>query len=261
MKKTLHRNKDFRLIVRWLAQFCDPIQLLRATQGIGWYLRDWKAYRDLPNAEPLSFRDTYPQLLDRTSVTAIDAHYFNLNGWAMRRVVAQRPVRHVDVGSASIFTNLLGAVMPVVFVDYRPLRARLSGLACLGGDILHLPFADESAQSLSCLHVAEHIGLGRYGDALNPLGTRQAAQELTRVLAKGGNLYFALPVGKPRVCFNAHRIHAPETIVEYFSALELVECSGVHDDGRFVECIGLDEFRESEYACGMFWLRKAAKRT
>ena len=58
------------------------------------------------------------------------------------------------------------------------------------------------------------------------------------------------------MCFNAHRIHAPETIIEYFSDFELVELSGVHDDGRFVERVGLNEFKESEYACGMFWFRK-----
>ena len=44
--------------------------------------------------------------------------------------------------------------------------------------------------------------------------------------------------------------------IEYFKDLELVEFSGVHDDGRFVERVGLDEFSESEYACGMFWFRK-----
>ena len=76
------------------------------------------------------------------------------------------------------------------------------------------------------------------------------------MLAPGGNLYFAVPVGRPRVCFNAHRIHAPETIVEYFAGLELVEFSGVHDDGRYVERMGLDEFTGSRYACGMFAFRR-----
>jgi len=99
---------------------------------------------------------------------------FYVNGWAMRRVVAQRPARHVDLGSQIIFPNLLGAVIPVVFVAYRPLHANLSGLDCVGADILQLPFGDNTVGSLSCLHVAEHIGFGRYGDPLNPLGTREA---------------------------------------------------------------------------------------
>ena len=120
-----------------------------------------------------------------------------------------------------------------------------------------MPLASGSVASLSCLHVAEHIGLGRYGDPLNPQGTVHAARELSRVLAPGGNLYFAVPVGKPRLCFNGHRIHAADTICRYFSDLELVEFSGVHDDGRFVEKARLSEFSDSDYACGMFWFRKA----
>jgi SAM-dependent methyltransferase len=155
-----------------------------------------------------------------------------------------------------MFVNLLSAILPVTFVDYRPLSARMEGLTNCSGDIRSLPFPDESIKSLSCLHVAEHIGLGRYGDPLNPQGTRQACAELQRVLAPGGNLYFALPVGKARVCFNAHRIHTPETIMEYFIGLELVEFSGVQDDGRYVADVGLDEFNESLYSCGMFWFRK-----
>ena len=133
--------------------------------------------------------------------------------------------------------------------------ARLAGLECVGGNILELPFAASSVESLSCLHVAEHIGLGRYGDPLDPEGTKKAARQLERVLAGGGHLYFALPVGTSRVCFNAHRVHNPEAIREFFRALELVEFSGVHDDGRFVERIGLTEFKESDYACGMFLFR------
>ena len=241
----------------WVFQFIDPIRAVHAPRSLIRYLRDWHRYARLPGAEPVRFIDAYPQLHDRISTTGFDAHYFYTNGWAMRRIVAQRPTQHVDIGSQTMFVNLLSAVLPVTFVDYRPLEADIEGLTNRSGDILNLSFADGSVESLSCLHVAEHIGLGRYGDPLNPFGTCQACAELQRVLVPGGNLYFALPVGRPRVCFNAHRIHAPETILEYFVGLELVEFSGVHDDGRYVERVSLDEFASSRYACGMFWLRKA----
>src|SRR2546430_12288402 len=49
------------------------------------------------------------------------------------------------------------------------------------------PFGDLELSSVSCLHVAEHIGLGRYGDAIDPLGTRKAIGELARVLAVDGD--------------------------------------------------------------------------
>ena len=242
---------------RWAAQFFDPLQAVNGVRELPRYFRDWRRYSRMPNAEALRFSDSYPQLHDRSRATPFDPHYFYVSGWAMRRIMAHRPAKHVDVGSHNLFADLLSAVVPVTFLDYRPLNARLAGLECVGGNILELPFVANSVESLSCLHVAEHIGLGRYGDPLDPEGTKKAARELGRVQAAGGHLYFALPVGRPRVCFNAHRVHVAETIRQYFSALELVEFSGVHDDGRFVEKVELTEFDSSDYACGLFWFRKA----
>jgi predicted SAM-dependent methyltransferase len=204
--------------------------------------------------------DSWPQLHDRTSKTPFDSHYFWMGGWAMRRILSQRPSRHVDVGSQVMFINLLSAVIPVTFIDYRPLEIQIEGLVCRSGNILDLPFEGQSIESLSCLSVAEHIGLGRYGDPLNPEGTRHACAELQRVLAPGGSLYLAVPVGLPRLCFNAHRIHTPQTIVQYFPDLELVELSGVHDDSRYVQHVSIDEFAHSRYACGMFHFRRPPNR-
>lgn len=254
--KMLRKNRYMHLLLRWMTPFGNPIGIVRAISGLGWYVRDYRRYRSLPDAEPIHVLDTWPQLHDRTSTISVDAHYFYAHGWAMRRIVSQRPTQHVDISSLALFVNLLSAVLPVTFVDYRPLERRMDGLTNQGGDILNLPFADGSISSLSCLHAAEHIGLGRYGDPLNPHGTRDACRELRRVLAPGGNLYFAVPVGRQRVCFNAHRIHTPQSIVEYFSGLELVELCGVHSDGRYVEQVSVDEFACSEHACGMFWFRK-----
>lgn len=237
----------------------DPLQVLQGLTAFPRYIGDWWRYANLTDAEPLRVADAYPQLRDCTNTTGVDAHYFYVNGWAMRRIIAEQPTQHVDISSQIMFVNLLSAVMPVTFVDYRPLEANMEGLNNCSGDILNLPFKDSSIDSLSCLHVAEHIGLGRYGDPLNPRGTQQACAELRRVLARGGSLFFSLPVGRPRVCFNAHRIHSVSTIVEYFKGLDLVEFTGVHDDGRYIEKIGLDEFDNSHYSCGMFWFKKNAK--
>ncbi len=260
LRKQLCRSRMARLAYAWACQFADPLRFLNAMRGMNWYIGDWRRYAALPGAEPIRLWDTQPWLHDRTKTTAIDTHYFWMSGWAARRILVEKPGFHVDIGSHNLFVNLLSATIPIVFLDYRPLDVRLAGLDCLSGSILALPFANDSLHSLSCLHVAEHIGLGRYGDTLDPLGTRKAAAELQSVLAPGGNLFFALPVGKPRMCFNAHRIHSPETICAYFSGLELVEFSGVHDNGHFVERVRLSEFASDNYACGMFWFRKLGKR-
>jgi hypothetical protein len=196
----------------------------------------------------------HPRLDEATPQTPFDPHYFYQDVWAFRRIHAQNPAQHIDIGSRIILVGILSCVVPVEFVDIRPLTAVLPDLSSKAGDVLNLPYPDQSISSLSCLHVVEHVGLGRYGDALDiPDGTRRACAELQRVLAPNGYLYFGLPCGKHNIIeFNAHRVHTVDTILSYFPELELVELSGVTDDAQFIENIAKDILNQQHYGCGLF---------
>jgi SAM-dependent methyltransferase len=222
--------------------------------GTARYLRDRRAYSRLPGAEPMRWRDTFPKVADRILTTPYDAHYLPQDTWAARRVAEHGADRHVDVGSRVELACFLTAVTRVAFVDLRPLDAGIEDLESIAGSVLELPFDDRSLPSVSCLHVAEHIGLGRYGDPLDPSGTRKAIAELQRVTAPGGQLLFSLPVGRPRLCFNAHRVHDPREIPALFDELELAEFSGVDDKGVFRRHRAVGELADQRYACGMYRL-------
>jgi SAM-dependent methyltransferase len=220
------------------------------------FFRDLIKYSKLQGAERIEIVSTYPCIHDNTKTTSFDGHYFYQDVWAFKKIYEARIGHHVDVGSRVDFVGFLSVIAKVVFIDVRPLMANLENLDSRKGDILSMPFKDNSVFSLSCLHVAEHIGLGRYGDSLDPLGTKKACKELARTLAIGGNLYFSLPVGKPRLCFNAHRIHSPQQIIEYFRGLELVEFSGIDDEGEFIKNVDMSTLEDSDYACGLFHFTK-----
>jgi SAM-dependent methyltransferase len=243
---------------RFVLPVLDLQRVLLAPREYARYAGDLRRYRALPHAERLATSDLFPQLWDRVANSPYDAHYFFQDVWAARHIAARRPERHVDVGSRIDLVGFLTALTHVVFVDIRPLEAALPNLTTVAGSITVLPFADESEESISCLHVAEHIGLGRYGDPLDPDGTRKAARELARVLRPGGDLLFSLPVGRPRVQFNAHRIHDPLDVVAMFPELELIEFSGVDDNGAFARDRDLEELRASRYACGLFRFTRAS---
>lgn len=233
------------------------IRALSMPAGLARWVRDRRAYRKLAGAEPLRWRDTDPKVFDRLPASPYDQHYFFQDVWAANRVAEARPERHVDVGSRIDYVGFLTSHTRVTFVDIRPLEAELENLESVAGSVLDLPFGDRSLESVSCLHVAEHIGLGRYGDPLDPQGTYKAAAELQRVLRPGGQLLFSGPVGKPRVCFNAHRIHSPEQVIAMFDELELLEFSGVDDYGTFRRGRSPQELSGARYACGLFRFRRA----
>lgn len=243
---------------RWVDPVLDVRRLAAVPRYVS-FLQDVVRYRRLPGAERLTWLDTYPCLHDKTKTSCFDRHYFYQDAWAFRRIVESGTAAHVDVGSRVDFVGMLAAVTKVTFIDLRPLEVNWQNLGSRAGTILALPLPGNAVASLSCLHVAEHIGLGRYGDALDPQGTLRATRELARVLAPGGNLYFSVPVGKPRVCFNAHRIHSPEQILDYFDELELAEFSAVGDDRVFYLRADLRMFAQSQYACGLFWFRKPTR--
>jgi len=201
--------------------------------------------------------DLQPCLGDWSTHTPFDAHYFYQGAWLARRIrTANTDGRHVDIGSSVLTMSVLSAYVETTFVDYRPLQASLPGLTSIAGNILDLPFVNDSVGSLSCLHVIEHIGLGRYGDPIDPQGSVKAARELERIVSSGGKLFLSLPIGRERICFNAHRVNAPLTVLGMFSQMKLVEFSYVDDDGRYHEDKPIEAASHLEYGCGLFQFEK-----
>jgi hypothetical protein len=203
--------------------------------------------------------DVNPQLSDRASVTPIDRHYTYHPAWAARVLARTRPDKHVDISSTVNFCVVASAFVPIEFYDFRPAPIKLDGLYTGAADLTQLPFPTDSIASLSCMHVIEHVGLGRYGDPLDPDGDLKAISELVRVLAPGGALLVATPVGQPRVAFNAHRVYDHEAFARYFEPLELVEFALIaeHGEGGLIVAPQPERVRAEYYACGCFWFRKS----
>jgi SAM-dependent methyltransferase len=245
------------LFRNWALALLDPLQPLGLAR-LPRYFAQLVTYRASERHLAVRLRDTYPCLADSGRQTPFDPHYFYQGAWLARELAAAKPSRHVDVGSSVLMVSTVSALVPTVFVDYRPLQVELPGLECVAGDACRLPFSDRSVPSLSCLHVVEHIGLGRYGDPIDPEGSAKAARELARVLAPGGRLYLSAPVGRARVCFNAHRVFDPQALPQMFPGLRRTSFSFVDDAGAFHRGGDPAAAAGSEYACGMYVLVKAA---
>jgi hypothetical protein len=202
------------------------------------------------------WKDRWIHLRDATSTTGFDRHYVFHTAWAARVLAETRPAHHVDVASSLYFASSISAFIPTQFIDFRPAQLGLSGLACNAGTLMQLPFASNSVESLSCMHVVEHVGLGRYGDPFDYDGDIKAVTELIRVLAPNGHLLLVVPIGgKARIQFNAHRIYTHDQILAMVKGLELIEFALIPDDGSsegLIRQAAPAQAALQRYGCGCF---------
>ncbi len=230
LRQMVKRNAFLLLFYKLFLSLKNEYQfnIIGFFRDICWYYSDYKLFKkSIPTGDNnyiISADILYPCLRDKTSFTPIEYTYFYQDTWAARKIFDLAPEHHFDVGSSVKSMALISQCIPVTMVDIRPPEVVLDGFDFKEGSILSLPFNDGSIVSLSSLCVVEHIGLGRYGDPIDPLGSEKASVELSRVLIPGGHLFFSVPVDVDnRIYFNAHRAFTPAKIISLFPHLDLVE--------------------------------------
>lgn len=220
------------------------------------FIRDLFSYKNKEGAGKIQILNLYPQIYDKTSSTPVDPWYFYQDTWAAGKIFQNRPEYHVDIGSTALLVGILSQFTKVCSIDIRPLAVRLPGLECKKGSLVNLPFKDNSVHSLSSLCVLEHVGLGRYGDEIDPRATDKAINELMRVMAPGGNLYLSVPIDrKDTVYFNAHKAFEYHSFVKRFPEMELPEAKFIQKNNIY----GLDDLPELDFSTlvvGLFHFRK-----
>lgn len=243
--------------------FAAPLyHFLKTVWYYSFFLKDFYNFKKLTASDKrlsVKWGDQFPCLLDKTSTTGFEPHYTYHPPWAARIIASNNPKLHIDFSSIVSFSTMVSAFIPVHFYDYRPVDIKLENLLTKKGNLVKLPFDDNSIESISCMHVVEHVGLGRYGDQLDPNGDLKAISELKRVLAPGGSLLFVIPIGKPKIEFNAHRIYSYLQILDYFSGLKLMEFTLIPDNAVEVGMIqnaSHEQADAQEWGCGCFWFKK-----
>lgn len=263
-KQAIKENEKLKRLALWASRIAAAwggIMNFSSVTRSARFIRDWRAFCHAGGEGRVL--DWHPCLYDQTSTTGIDAHYFYQAVWLFRQIIDRKVPSHVDIGSQVNLVGLLSTVTRVTFLDIRPLVLTLPGYNGLGASLIALPFADNTVQSLSSLHVIEHIGLGRYGDPIDPEGACKAAREITRVLAPGGYAYISVPIGRARVQFNGQRVFGVHEVLTMFPGLQLTTMAMVDARGRYKEEVAPETADIGEAGAGadcglgMFLFRKA----
>ncbi len=255
-------NKNIKVILKIIGLK----KLILGLKSIGRYVNFFKDYKKFKQSffsktrdMKLEFSDLYPCIHDKTANTPFDSHYIFHTAWAVRKLRELGPKEHYDISSSLFFISIASAFVKIKFFDYRPADLKLSNLTSEHADLVNLPFGDNSIESLSCMHVVEHIGLGRYGDPIDADGDLKAIDEIKRIIAINGDLLFVVPIGQSRVMYNAHRIYSYDNILKYFNGFKLVEFSLIPDDNKGKNIIFNATKVQSdiqEYGCGLFHFKK-----
>lgn len=170
--------------------------------------------------------------LDESGPQPVDLHGVHMLAWAAGELFALKPDYVLDIGGDKTFVAILSQYTIIDTVDIRPWPHGLGDrLLVRAGSILALPSEDESEDCVTCLSVLEHIGLGRYGDPLDPQGSRKACAELSRVLAPGGHLLLSVPVSHTSgVAYCAHRIFTREQVLAMLSGFRVASETCLYPD-------------------------------
>lgn len=201
------------------------------------YRRDRAAFQSMPGANAMPWGDELPILGEwRDAAGNLNAYFFQ-DRLVARWIHEAGPDRHVDIGSRiDGFIGHLTVFRDVEVIDIRPQPVAIPGVRFHQLDLTRPIDADwiASTDSLSCLHTIEHIGLGRYGDPIDPHGHLTGLAQLKRFVKPGGCFYLSTPVGRERVEFNAHRVFAPATVLSWFDDGWDIDRSAVIDDANQV---------------------------
>lgn len=213
-------------------------------------------YAKFIQASSNRFKITYDDRSLKELNQICDKHYILHTAWAARVIAQLRPEKHVDIASSVYFIGISSAFVPIDYYDFRTWKFEMDNLKTEYEDVRNLTFADNSIPSLSCMHVVEHIGLGRYGEDIDPEADLKSISELKRVASR--DLLFVVPIGKPIVIFNLHRIYSYDQIISYFKDLKLMEFALIPDKtaGDLIRSSTKELADKQEYGCGCFWFRK-----
>jgi hypothetical protein len=121
-------------------------------------------------------------------------------------VVKQSKERLLDVGSRiDGYVAHVATSQKISVIDLRPITKEIPNVRYFREDILKYR-SKEKFEIVTSLHTIEHIGLGRYGDDIDPHGHEKAFASLSNFTELGGFLIVSFPISREtEVEFNGQR--------------------------------------------------------
>ena len=170
--------------------------------------------------------------------------------------------KHVDIGSRveGFITSLISAKVNLVFGDINLPKVPFQNVEAKFIDLQNMKKEDFiGVNSVSSLHVMEHLGLGKYGDKIDAIGHKRIFKDFSDVLSHGTKLYLSSPISnKPGIIFNAGRHLDPFEMIQDAkdNGFIIDEMAVVQDNWEFDINPTDEQLNKSEYGCLILCMTK-----
>ena len=223
----------------------DLIRFIKSFPGFFKFFKDYFLFRKKYSGRI----DIKPCLHDWNEESGVsNGEYFWQDLLVARMIFKNNPDTHIDIGSRiDGFVAHVASFREIEVLDIRENTAKIPGVKFIKQDVVTGDnAANESCDSISCLHALEHFGLGRCGDPVDVNGYQKGLSNISKMLKSNGALYLSIPVGVERVEFNANRVFNPTKIVKYahINKLELSGVTIIQNDGKHKVATNIDEMNE-----------------
>lgn len=258
--------KLFVTIVR-LLKLNKPGRIVASVKALSRYLSDYREMERQLSTNSSEFKITvfYPCLNEWSEQSGIaNGHYFHQDLLIAEKIHTSNPSKHVDIGSRiDGFVAHVASFREIEVFDIRELASAHQNIIFKQFDIMSDDFGLlDYCDSISSLHVMEHLGLGRYGDTVDSQGYLKGLQHILMMLKRGGKFYFSVPIGEQRIEFNAHRVFGTRYLFELLTKdYQIDSFSYVDDDGNLHRELAINDSNiennfSCHYGCGIFELTK-----
>ena len=205
----------------------------------------------------------YPMLDDFNDNSAnIKNHLFHADLLTSQRVFRKNPIKHLDIGSRiDGLVTQIASYRKLDVIDIRDLDIEPhENINFIKKDILDINSSNlkEEYDSISSIGCIAHIGLGRYGDTIDPNGYKKAIENINNLSKTNSKIYIHVPIGKKGVEFNSHRVFDANEFIKEFEnyKFQLNEFHLIDDDGNLILNANLDDSKQLNFGGGYFVFTK-----
>jgi len=199
------------------------------------YENDFKEYvtqlrngsdKRLETSDILRFGDHFVESKEYFTHYDAFAKYAFEEVWKFNKTSDKTP-RIFDVGSTKAFLSILSVFCEVEALNLNDPLDYHTSVKYTKGDISEYnPRLNPKAGSYDFItsFASFHLlGLGRYGDKINPAAQSKFVELCDTLLAPGGKVIFSFSFGKDQLLFNNGWVFSLETIKNFFSNFKIID--------------------------------------